>query len=142
MTARNILIVDSSVTVRKLVSLTLKFKGYNVTTKDNEKDTWEALQKEQFDMVIIDILMPEKDGFELLSKIKTNDKLRSIPCVALTVEGDEEGRQKANELGADSYMLKPFLPQELIAKVGEFASGGEICFRKSPMIASQEMQKV
>ena len=118
--SKNILIVDDSATIRKLVSLTLKFKGYNVVTADDGKAALDILQRENFDMVIIDILMPEMDGFQLLSKIKDEEKLKNIPSVVLTTEGDETSKQKGIKLGADSYLVKPFQPQQLLAKVEEY----------------------
>ena len=118
--AKNILIADDSATIRKLVSFTLKFTGYNVQTANDGKEALDILRKRKFDVVIIDILMPVMSGFELLSKIKNDEKLKNTPCVILTTEGDEENRQKGIELGADSFMAKPFQPQELIAKVEEF----------------------
>jgi len=118
--AKNILIADDSATIRKLVSYTLKFGGYNVVTANDGKQAWEILRKGKFDMTIIDILMPVMDGFQLLSKIKNDEKLKNTPCVILTTEGDEASEQKGMELGADSFMAKPFQPQQLIAKVEEF----------------------
>jgi len=118
--AKNILIVDDSATIRKLVGLTLKFKQYHVATANDGKEAWHKLQKENFDMVIIDILMPTMDGFQLLSKIKNDEKLKNVPSVLLTTEGDEVNKQKGMELGADSYLVKPFQPQQLLAKVEEY----------------------
>ena len=115
-----VLIVDDSSTIRKLVSLTLKFKGYNVMTKDNGKEGWDALQKEKFDLVIIDTLMPEMDGLELLSKIKADGKFEDMRCIILTEEGDEMNEQKGEALGVNSCLVKPFQPQELLAKIEEF----------------------
>ncbi len=118
--AKKILIADDSATIRKLVGFTLKFKGYNVLTANNGKEAWDMLQNEKCNLVIIDILMPVMDGFQLLSKIKSEEKLKNIPCVILTVEGDEASKQKGKEFGADSYLVKPFQPQQLLAKVKEF----------------------
>ena len=118
--SKNILIVDDSATIRKLVGLTLKFKQYHVATANDGMEAWDMLQKENFDMVIIDILMPTMDGFQLLSKIKSDEKLKNIPSVLLTTEGDEANKQKGMELGADSYLVKPFQPQQLLAKVEEY----------------------
>lgn len=117
---KNILIVDDSATIRKLVNLTLSFKGYNVITANDGVDAWEKLQKEDFAMVIIDILMPQMDGFELLLKIKEDVKLKNIPSVILTTEGDKVNAEKALKLGADSFIAKPFQPPQLLAKVKEY----------------------
>lgn len=118
--SKNILIVDDSATIRKLVGLTLEFKQYRVATANDGKEAWDKLQKEDFDMLIIDILMPTMDGFQLLSRIKDDEKLKNIPSVLLTTEGDEANKQKGMELGADSFLVKPFQPQQLLAKVEEY----------------------
>ena len=118
--AKNILIVDDSATIRKLVGLTLQFKNYNVVTANNGKEALDILQKEKYDLVIIDIIMPVMGGFELLAKIKKDEGLKNMPCIILTTEGDEVSKQKGMELGADSYLIKPFQPPQFLAKIEEF----------------------
>ena len=117
MIERNILIVDPSLTIRAMASLTLKFKGYNATTKDNSKEAWEILQKSEFDMVIMGSEISTTDGFGLLSKIKADKKLKNKIRIILITEGDEADRPRAKELGAHSCLIKPFHPQELLSKV-------------------------
>ncbi len=117
---KNILIVDDSATIRKFVSFTLRFKGYDVITASDGVEGWDKLQKEDFAMAIIDILMPKMDGFELLTKIKGDAKLKNMPSVILTTEGDKESIEKGIKLGADSFIVKPFQPPQLLAKVKEY----------------------
>ena len=113
----NILVADDSTTVVKIVSLALRFKGYRVAAANNGKEALDALRREAFDMAIIDLMMPVMDGLELLSIIKKDDNLKDIPVIIFASEDDEESRKKSMELGADSYIAKPFQPQEIIAKV-------------------------
>ena len=117
---KSVLIVDDSPSLRKLAGLTLRFRGHNVISAGDGKEAWDILQKEKFDIAVIDILMPVMDGLELLSKIKDDDRFNDIPIITLVTEGDEKSRQKVKELGADSYLVKPFQPDELLAKVEEF----------------------
>lgn len=123
--SKSVFIVDDSPTVRKLLSLTLKFRGYNVIGAANGKDAWGILQKDKFDIAVIDIIMPIMDGMELLSKIKDDDRINSIPIIILVAEGDEKSIRKGKELGADSYLVKPFQPDELLAKVESLLKTGE-----------------
>lgn len=118
--AKNILIVDDSSTIRKLISFTLKFKGYNVITANDGTEALEKLKSGQIDLAILDLLMPKMDGFELITKMKGNDVYKKIPIVVLTIAGEEENKEKALNLGADSFLAKPFQPPQLIAKVEEF----------------------
>lgn len=114
---KNILVADDSTTVVKIVSLALRFKGYKVAAANNGKEALDALRRERFDMAIIDLMMPVMDGLELLSTIKKDDNLKDIPVIIFASEDNEESRKKSMELGADSYIAKPFQPQEVIAKV-------------------------
>ena len=117
MIERNILIVDHSLTIREMASLTLKFKGYNTTAKDNSKGAWEILQKKEFDLVIMGREESTTDGLGLLVKIKADKKLKNKIRVILISEGDEAERQRAKDLGAHSCLIKRFYPEELLSKV-------------------------
>jgi len=117
--SKNILIADGSTTVAKIVSLALRFKGYTVKAAYNGKEALLALEKEKFDMAIIDLMMPVMDGCELFSRIKNNGRLKDIPVVILTEANNEKMRTRALALGASCFIVKPFQPKELIDKVEE-----------------------
>lgn len=119
-----ILFVDDSAAIRKLVAFTLKFRQFDIELAEHGKEAWKQLQTSRPDLIITDILMPEMGGFELISKIKGDKNLNSIPIVVLTTEGQEDQVAKGEKLGVSYYLKKPFEPHVLI-EVVEKALGVE-----------------
>ena len=114
---RRILVVDDSPSVRKLVEFTLKSKGFQVTAAGDGLEALEIMAKEQFDAIILDINMPRMDGLKFLQEMRPGDTHGSTPVIVLTTEGLEEDRDRAMELGATAYMVKPFKPTQLLSFV-------------------------
>ncbi len=112
---KNILSIDDSSSVRKLVEFSLKSKGYSVISAENGQEGLEKLAQTSFDAVVLDINMPKMDGFEFLKKIKSDKAYRQISVVMLSTECQDKDRQKAMNLGATGYLVKPFKPTELIS---------------------------
>jgi two-component system chemotaxis response regulator CheY len=119
MMKKRILIVDDSPSVRKLVEFTLKSKGFQVTPAEDGLEALELLAKEAFDAIILDINMPRMDGLKFLEKMRPEGAHASTPVIVLTTEGLEEDRDRAMELGATAYMVKPFKPTQLLDFVDE-----------------------
>jgi two-component system chemotaxis response regulator CheY len=117
MMKKRILIVDDSPSVRKLVEFTLKTKGFQVTPAEDGLQALERMGEAQFDAIILDINMPRMDGLKFLEKMRPDDAYASIPVIVLTTEGLEEDRDRAMELGATAYMVKPFKPTQLLGFV-------------------------
>ena len=89
--------------------------GYtNIVTAASAKDALKILSTKMPDMIILDVMMPEMDGFELLQEIRATSK---VPVLMLTARGEAEDRFSGFELGADDYLIKPFLPKELLLRV-------------------------
>lgn len=112
--AKTILTVDDSTSVRKMVESALRFKGYGVVTSADGLEALEALERGQFDLVVLDINMPGLDGLSVLRSIRDRPEWADLPVLMLTTEGREEDRDRALALGATGYMLKPFQPTELL----------------------------
>ena len=112
---KRVLIVEDSATMRSLLASTLE--ELDVAVKVTEANSgFEALRflpREEFDLVVTDINMPDINGLELVSFIKSNERYRSIPLIIVSTEGSDRDREKGIELGADAYMVKPFEPEEL-----------------------------
>ena len=111
---KKILSVDDSPSVRKLVEYTLKSKGFQVASAEDGVAALEIMANEKFDAIVLDINMPRMNGLEFLEKIKLNDVYASIPVIMLTTEGQEEDQDKALDLGATAYIVKPFKPTLLL----------------------------
>jgi two-component system chemotaxis response regulator CheY len=111
---KKILSVDDSPSVRKLVEFTLKSKGFQVASAEDGLAALELMAKEKFDAIVLDINMPRMNGLEFLEKVKADDVYAPIPVIMLTTEGQEEDQDKAMDLGATAYIVKPFKPTLLL----------------------------
>lgn len=110
----HILLVDDDGHIREVVSFSLAQAGHRVTEAKDGALGWQAFQSDTFELVILDIVMPELDGLELCRKIR---KVSSVPIVFLSSRDEELDRVLGLELGADDYVTKPFSPRELVARV-------------------------
>ncbi|MFA4029358.1 MAG: hypothetical protein GDYSWBUE_000030 [Candidatus Fervidibacterota bacterium] len=117
---KRVLIVDDSETLRKIVNASLRLlEGCEVVEASNGFEALRLLRQQRIDLAIIDIHMPEMSGLQLLSFMKGDPSLSSIPVIILTSERGEEDRRKGMELGASRYLTKPFRPRALVEIVGE-----------------------
>jgi len=125
---KRILIVEDSPTMRALLNSALE--GLEVPLKITEASSgFEALRclpRETFDLIVTDINMPDINGLELVSFVKSNGSYQSIPLIIVSTEGSERDRERGLELGADAYLVKPFEPENLREVVLELlARGGQ-----------------
>ena len=109
-----ILIIDDDVQLTGLVVEFLSTKKYEVITKHTPNEALDYLDKHNADLIILDIMLPEMDGFQVLRKIREQ---LSIPVIMLTARGEVTDRIVGLELGADDYLPKPFEPRELLARI-------------------------
>jgi two-component system chemotaxis response regulator CheY len=121
---RTIMIVDDSPTVLKFVSYSLKNSGFKVITAMDGMDALEKLAalNQGVDMIITDLNMPNMDGYELISTLRRNDKFGGMPIIILSSEEDEADKRKGEDVGADSYLTKPFKSSVLLYEVSKFLS--------------------
>jgi chemotaxis protein histidine kinase CheA/ActR/RegA family two-component response regulator len=110
-----VLIVDDSITVRELLSLTFKRAGYRVEQARDGQEAWDKLRAGlPCDIVFCDIEMPRMDGLEFLSRIQKDAALSKVPVAMLTSRGSDRHRQIASQLGASGYFIKPYLEEALL----------------------------
>ena len=110
----HILIVDDDDRIRNLLKDYLSENSYIVSTAENADQAKEKLQYLKFEIIILDVMMPGQDGYELTKEIKEKIK---VPIILLTAKGEVENRIKGLELGADDYIGKPFEPKELLLRI-------------------------
>ena len=110
----HILIVDDDDKIRNLLKDYLAENQYIVSTAEDAKQAKERLKIIKFDLIILDVMMPGQDGYELTKEIKKDSK---IPIILLTAKGEVENRIKGLELGAEDYLGKPFEPKELLLRI-------------------------
>jgi DNA-binding NarL/FixJ family response regulator len=116
-TQKKLLLIDDDPNLILLVKDYLEFRGYEVVTAENGREALEVLEKQTLDMIICDVMMPEMDGYSLVSAIRSDPKTSWIPVLFLSAKGQSQDRVKGLNIGADVYMVKPFEPEELVAQV-------------------------
>ena len=121
-----IVVADDSSDIRNLISLILTNEGYEVLSVDSGGALLESYQVFAPDLVLLDIMMPHLSGFEVLAALRADEdpKFSSLPVVMITAKSLETDMQRALELGANSYLVKPFRAEELKSKVAEYFGEG------------------
>lgn len=109
-----ILVVDDEEKIRAIIRKYGEFEGYEVTEACDGMEAIEICKKQDFDVMILDVMMPELDGFSTCREIK---KIKDIPVIMLSARGEEYDRIHGFELGIDDYVVKPFSPKELMMRV-------------------------
>ena len=111
---QKILVVDDEASIRRILETRLKMAGYNVVTAEDGEEAVELFNKTNPDIVILDVMMPKMDGYGVTREIR---RVSDVPIIILTALGDVSERITGLELGADDYVIKPFSPKELEARV-------------------------
>jgi DNA-binding response OmpR family regulator len=114
---KNILVVDDSLTERELIKKTLQEEGYGIETADNGEDALKMVKENDYDLIILDVVMPGKNGFQVCREIKKDEFTSDIPIILVTSKGQESDKFWGKRQGADEYIVKPFQIEELISTV-------------------------
>ena len=112
-----IYIVEDDQNIREIESFALKNSGYQIQDFSSAKDFYHALKEKKPDLVILDIMLPDEDGMEILQKLRRNPETKRMPIMMVTAKTTELDRVKGLDMGADDYMSKPFGVMELISRV-------------------------
>jgi len=115
--AKKILAVDDERHIVRLVQINLEKEGYEVVTAGNGREALEKVNSEKPDLVVMDVMMPEMDGFEALKRLKDNAATAQIPVIMLTAKAQDADVFRGWQSGVDLYLTKPFNPMELITFV-------------------------
>jgi len=110
-----ILLVEDEKNLLSVIKLNLEMDGYNVIAFDNGEAAWQKFKNAHYSLIILDVMLPGMDGFELCKNIRKTDK--QTPILFLTARGDSEDRINGLKLGADDYLVKPFHLEELLLRV-------------------------
>jgi two-component system KDP operon response regulator KdpE len=111
---RLILVVDDEPRMIRFIRMNLELEGYRVVEATNGLEALDRVRKDLPDLVVMDVQMPEMDGFEALGHIR---QVSTVPVIMLTVKAEEEDKVRGLELGADDYVTKPFSPRELSSRI-------------------------
>jgi two-component system, chemotaxis family, chemotaxis protein CheY len=109
--------IDDSVSVRQMVSFTLKNAGYETVEANDGKDALAKLNGSGINMILTDLNMPNLDGIGLIKEVRTKPEYKFIPIVMLTTESQDSKKQEGKNAGATGWIVKPFKPDQLLAVV-------------------------
>ncbi|MBO0903057.1 response regulator [Jiella sonneratiae] len=121
---RTILTIDDSRTMREMLKVTLASSGFTVVQAEDGQHGIEVLESMDIepDVIITDINMPRKDGFQFIEAVRANSARRAIPILVLTTESDAEKKQRARLAGATGWIVKPFDPTKLVDAINRVAA--------------------
>ncbi|NOU75112.1 response regulator [Paenibacillus sp. LMG 31458] len=120
MSVYKILLADDELALRFLLTETLSDEGYAISEAEDGQQAMEQLQKETYDLIILDYMMPERTGVEVCEWLRHSDNAnQDIPVILLTAKALEKDKEKAKAAGVTTYIVKPFSPLQLIDTVGQ-----------------------
>jgi CheY-like chemotaxis protein len=112
-----ILVADDDAATREMLSFLLQDEGYEVLCAKNGLETVEAVEREAPDLVLLDLMMPEMDGYEALNALREAGRLRALPILIVSARSLPIYQQISKNLGAVEHVVKPFAPDDLLAKI-------------------------
>jgi CheY-like chemotaxis protein len=112
-----VLVVDDSPSVRRVVGNVLKSNGWEVQTARDGVEALELIARQRPAAVLLDIEMPRMDGYELMATLRSQEQYRTLPLIVLTSRAASKHHQRAMQLGADAYIVKPYQPEELLGTI-------------------------
>lgn len=114
---KKILVVDDSLTERELIRKSLTAEGFDITTAENGEEGLVKVKETEFDLVVLDVVMPGKNGFQVCREIKRDDFTSDIPVILCTSKGQDSDKFWGKKQGADDYLVKPFNVDDLVSAV-------------------------
>ena len=119
MDRKRILVVDDEIYIVHILEFTLTMEGYEVATAADGEEALRKIEQDRPDLVVLDIMMPKLDGYEVCRRLRQDDDLKSLPVILLSAKGRPIDRETGLEVGADDYIVKPFSPRRLLEKIRE-----------------------
>jgi DNA-binding response OmpR family regulator len=115
--AKYVLIVDDEPNIVLSLEFLMKKEGYEVRSVSNGEEAMQAIAEKTPELILLDVMMPRKDGYEVCQELRTNPSWKDIKIIMLTAKGRDVEREKGLAMGANDYITKPFATQELVEKV-------------------------
>ena len=120
--SKKVIVIEDERNIIEAISFILSRDGWDVVTHSNGHDAIDAVRLRKPDIVILDVMLPGKSGFDILQEIRGDGELGQIPVLMLTARGQEKDREMAQRAGASAYMTKPFSNAEVLAAVRHLAT--------------------
>ena len=112
----HVVVVEDEADILELIRYSFRKERFEVSTFETGEPALDFLRRNSVDLLILDIMLPGQDGFEICRRVRSDERLRGLPLIMLTARGEEIDRILGLELGADDYVVKPFSPRELVAR--------------------------
>lgn len=138
--SQRIVIIEDEKDIVELLDFNLRREGFDVKGFERGRDGLEALRRGPADLALIDIMLPDLDGLELCKLVRADDHLKHLPIIFLTAKAEEFDRILGLELGADDYIVKPFSPREVVARIKAVLRRREMADDHSTVIETQDLR--
>ena len=135
-------IVDDEPDILNLVAINLEKAGFDTEKFELADELHKFLDNKIPDLIVLDLMLPDADGFDVCKDLKKNEQFANIPIIMLTAKGDETDRVLGLEFGADDYVVKPFSPRELVARVKAVLRRGKVKEEAKQIIEIGKMLKI
>jgi two-component system alkaline phosphatase synthesis response regulator PhoP len=123
---KRILVVDDEIYIVHILEFSLTMEGYSVLTASDGEEALRIIEQERPDLVVLDIMMPKLDGYEVCRRLRQDEQFRSLPVILLSAKGRPIDREAGLSAGADDYITKPFSPRKLLEKMRELLDRQEL----------------
>jgi two-component system, OmpR family, alkaline phosphatase synthesis response regulator PhoP len=123
---KRILVVDDEIYIVHILEFSLTMEGYEVVTASDGEEALRRIAEDRPDLVVLDIMMPKLDGYEVCRRIRGEDETKLLPVILLSAKGRPVDREVGLEVGADDYIVKPFSPRRLLEKIRELLDRDEL----------------
>jgi two-component system alkaline phosphatase synthesis response regulator PhoP len=137
---QQIAIIEDEKDIVDLVRYNFRKEGFEVESFASGRDGLEYIQKNPVDLILLDIMLPDLDGTEICKRVRADERLKGLPIIFLTAKGEEIDRVLGLELGADDYVVKPFSPRELVARVKAVLRRQEAVLGKTEVIKVSDLR--
>ncbi len=131
MSKGKILVVDDEIYIVHILDFSLGMEGYEVVTALDGEQALEKRKVEKPDLIVLDIMMPKLDGYEVCKAIKSDPETRQIPVILLSAKGRNVDQKMGFDVGADDYITKPFSPRKLVERINQLL-GQAVTERQTP----------
>jgi DNA-binding response OmpR family regulator len=131
MSKGKILVVDDEIYIVHILDFSLGMEGYEVITALDGEQALERMKKDRPDLIVLDIMMPKLDGYEVCKAIKSSPDTRHIPVILLSAKGRNVDQKMGYDVGADDYITKPFSPRKLVERINQLL-GQTVTERPTP----------
>ncbi|MGM0441340.1 MAG: response regulator transcription factor [Elusimicrobiota bacterium] len=115
-----ILIVDDEKNITQLMKLMVEAEGYEGLVAHDGKEALDKIKAEEIDLMLLDLMMPRVNGYEVLEKLRSWNKLKDLPVIVVSAMSQKNDKERAYELGASDYMVKGFKPAELLSNIKKY----------------------